>query len=728
MVKVREQQPSIKGGRVEIGDWLHSLSARHDQSIVDQLNQAVSLISETEYLQAGIITADILEDLGMDSSSILAGLLYQAFHNKKVPADKIDADVRALLAGVQDMDSVHERNPLNLSQDPDKNKENLYNFRKMLLAVVADVRVVLIQLAKYLCTMRMAAKSDENTQSRLALEAAEIYAPLANRLGVGQIKWELEDFAFRYSNPELYKNIAKFLDEKRLDRDKYIKEITAKISEVLASHKIDAQVNGRAKHIYSIWRKMQRKAVGYGEIYDVRAVRIIVPSISDCYGALGLVHGMWQHVPKEFDDYIASPKDNGYQSLHTAVLGPGGKVLEVQIRTEQMHEQSELGVAAHWRYKEGTQHEPYYEKQLNQLRKVLNWHEDPAEAHDPDVSLDEMRAEFFADRVYVFTPNGDVMDLPVGATPIDYAYHIHSSVGDRCRGAKVNGKMVPLNSQLTSGDQVEILTAKEGGPSRDWLNPHLSYIATSKARSKISQWFKQLDRDQNISDGRELLLRELKRLGFANVSIKDIVKHVANCNTENDLLAGLGNGDVKMSQVVGALQRLRHPVQSLPQVKRQHTSTEAKVKDSEIIIAGIDNLVSHMALCCNPIPGDAVIGYVTLGQGIAIHRQDCLNILHVDEEKKSRLIEVSWGSKTDNKYAIEISVKAYDRRGLLRDVSALISAENVDLLDAKTHTDKTTNICDMRLQIEVSGLEALGRLLSKIQQVTNVIEVFRVDK
>lgn len=726
MVKVREEQPLLPDGSIDLDAWIKRIVKQRSDDDEQQVRAAISSIHHSEFFQLGLSNADILADLGMDTNSLVAGLLYPAWRHGALKNATLTSEVQKLCDGVSAMDTVHQRNPLQLNKDISLAQENLFNFRKMLLAVVTDVRVVLIKLAMQLSDMRLAVKASEEIKQKLALEATEIYAPLANRLGVGQIKWELEDFAFRFAQPEIYKNIAKLLDERRLDRDRYINQITKQLSDALHTQNIKAEINGRAKHIYSIWRKMQRKMVGYGEIYDVRAVRVVVENLTDCYAALGLVHTLWQHIPKEFDDYIANPKDNGYQSLHTAVLGPGGKIIEVQVRTRAMHQQAELGVAAHWRYKEGAQHEPFYEKQLNQLRQVLNWQEQDEANLDQETvqALEAMRAEFFADRVYVFTPQGDVIDLPVGATPIDFAYHIHSAIGDRCRGAKINGKMVPLNQALNSGDQVEILTTKDGGPSRDWLNPHLQYTVTSKARNKISLWFKQQNRDQNIHDGRDLLLRELKRLGFANISIKEIAKHVATCQSEEDLLAGLGNGDIKISQAVGALQRMKHPSQTLTHLKPHHEPTTKK-KTSDIIIAGVDNLVSHMARCCKPIPGDDIIGYLTLGEGVAIHRKDCINILHVREDKKARLISVEWGNKTENRYGINITIKAYNRRGLLRDITAVIAAEHVDVNSMQTSTDKDANLAEFHISAEIPGLEELGRVLTKIQQIPNIIDVYR---
>jgi len=737
LVKVKDAQPTLEDGSIDINAWIKRICTRRVATDEMLIRNAYDLVANYKYSQEGLAVAELLDDLGLDTASLAAGIIYETFHNGQLSADQVkqglNEDVYRLVLGVQEMDLVHARNPLKVSSD-EIAQENLHNLRKMLLAVVEDVRVVLIKLAEHTCAMRRAAHQDQDMRLKLAYEAKEIYAPLANRLGIGQIKWELEDFAFRFLNPEIYKNIAQLLDERRLDREKYIVEVKQQLDTSLKEQGIKSEINGRVKHIYSIWRKMQRKTIGFNEIYDVRALRVIVPTVTECYAALGVVHTLWQHIPKEFDDYIANPKSNGYKSLHTAVIGPHGKVLEVQIRTRQMHEQAELGVAAHWRYKEGSEHEPYYEKKLNQLRQIINWQDELVLDGE---AVESLRAEFFADRVYVFTPQGDVVELPVGATAIDFAYHIHSSVGERCRGAKVNGKMIPLNQPLTNGSQVEILTSKEGGPSRDWLNPHLKYIVTSKAKAKIAQWFRLQNRTQNIHDGRENLTRELKRLGFDNINVKELAHLVGNLNSEEDLLAGIGNGDIKMSQVLGALQRLKHPAQPMLPVtiqeinlRHEHGAPKpkvAKASKAEIVVAGIDNLMSHIARCCKPIPGDDIIGYITLGEGVSIHRQDCINVLQVSEAKKARLIAVAWGNKVRNNYSVDIVIKSYNRRGLVRDISSVVAAEDVDIITIQSLTDKESNKADFKLKIEVSSLEVLGRVLARIQQIPNIIEVYRVD-
>lgn len=734
MVKVRENYPVHADGTIDLEAWVSKISAKRSMQDGQLLQYACDLVRTSSTLQNGLLTAEILDELGLDTASLVCGIIYDSYCTNTVSAETIketfSSEILKLATGVQEMDLVHARHPLRTNKE-DIAQDTLHNFRKMLLAVVEDVRVVLIKLANHMCAMRLAVNAPDKTKLQLAVEAKEIYAPLANRLGIGQIKWELEDYAFRFLNPDIYKNIAKLLDERRIDREKFVDNVKRQIQIALLEQDIHAEIYGRVKHIYSIWRKMQRKMIGYNEIYDVRAIRIIVPTVADCYAALGVVHTLWQHIPKEFDDYIANPKSNGYKSLHTAVIGPDGKTLEVQIRTQQMHEQAELGVAAHWRYKEGSQHEPYYEKKLNQLRQILNWQDELVLDGE---TVESLRSEFFADRVYVFTPQGDVIDLPNGATAIDFAYHIHSSVGDRCRGAKMNGKMIPLNQPLINGAQVEIITAKEGGPSRDWLNPHLKYLVTAKAKAKIQQWFKQQNRQQNMHDGRDSLTRELKRLGLDNINLKELSSQLANCQNEEDLFAGIGNGDIRMSQVMGAILRLKHPPQLMSPVVEQHDfhqPQQASIKtvptSGEIVVAGIDNLVTHMAGCCNPVPGDEVIGYITLGEGVAIHRQDCINVLQMNDDKRSRLVAVEWGHKIKNSYAVKVEIKAYNRRGLVRDISAVVAAEEVDIISIESMTDKDANRAEFRLHLEVPGIDSLGRVLTKIQQIPNIIEVYRVN-
>lgn len=735
MVKVRDEYPTLADGTIDLDKWVLRISNDKSEQEISKLSHACQLAKEclqhtktkygTNAFLQGLEITEILNNLNVDISTLICGMFASFYQSENLSLDIIKdnfgEDVTKLLKGVHDLEIMHNGSSID-SKDA-RASQNVVNLKNMLLAVVEDIRVVLVKLAKHVCRMRHGVNLADSVKKLLALEAKEIYAPIANRLGIGHIKWELEDFSFRFLEPTIYKNIAKLLDEKRLDREKYIDRVISELESALSRQNINGEFSGRAKHIYSIWRKMKRKMVGYHEIYDIRAIRVIVPEIVDCYTALGTVHTLWQHIPQEFDDYIANPKANGYQSLHTAVVGPDGKVIEIQIRTKSMHELAELGVAAHWKYKEGEINNRNFENKINSFREILNWQN---QLESDDVA-DAIKTEFFEDRVYVFTPEGDVVDLPNGATAIDFAYHIHSEVGDRCRGAKSNGKMIPLSQPLVSGAKVEILTSRDGGPSRDWLNPHLNYIATSKARAKIQQWFKKQDRDLNISNGRETLNRELKRLAIDSINYKDIASQIANCDNEEDLLAGLGNGDIKISQILGALNRIYKnksiseddlPIKEFRPVKK---------REAEITVAGVGDLLCKMAKCCKPIPGDDIIGYITVGEGVSIHRKDCINILHAREQKLNRLIEVAWGSTIRNNYAVKVVIEAYNRRGLLRDITSIIATEHIDIVDMNTATNKGDHVARFTLNLEVGGLDILGKILAKIQTIPNVLDVYRVN-
>ncbi len=598
------------------------------------------------------------------------------------------------------------------------------NIRRMLLAIVEDVRVVLIKLAEQITSLRAATKLTPEIQKQLAQAVRDVYAPLANRLGIGQLKWEMEDYAFRYLQPEEYKRIAQLLHEKRQDRDAYIHNLVESIQVHLKKQNIQADVVGRAKHIYSIWRKMNRKGLDFNDIYDVRAVRILVQDIQDCYACLGVVHSLWQYIRKEFDDYIATPKENGYRSLHTAVIGPEGKGIEVQIRTYQMHKEAELGVAAHWLYKEGLRHDASYHHKLATLRQILDWQEEINEPlRDGSETSEDASfvAEIFDDRVYVFTPRGDVIDLPRGATPLDFAYHIHSEIGHRCRGAKVNGAIVPLTYVLHSGDQIEILDAKEARPSRDWLNPHLGYLRSSRAKAKVYQWFRFQDREHHILSGRELFDSEIRRLGIEKVVIETVAVSLGFKKSE-DLLASLGRGDFRMSQVLNALDTQNSPIEEETLLLKKPAEWRGR---RDIRVEGVGDLMCHYAKCCKPLPGDAIVGYITLGRGVSIHRQDCVHVLQAGEEREQRFIQVQWGEAIKNTYPVDIGIIAYDRKGLLSDITGILSHERVNV--TKVHTNSNDdNTATLYITIEVSNLNALGRVLSRILQLPNVLEAYRV--
>ncbi|MET0657138.1 MAG: bifunctional (p)ppGpp synthetase/guanosine-3',5'-bis(diphosphate) 3'-pyrophosphohydrolase, partial [Steroidobacteraceae bacterium] len=530
--------------------------------------------------------------------------------------------------------------------------------RKMLLAIVTDPRLVLIKLAAQLAVLRDSKDAPVQERERIARETRDIYAPLANRLGVWQIKWELEDLSFRYLEPENYKLVAGWLAAKRVDRERYIDEVIAQINAELTRAHIEHDVAGRPKHLYSIWRKMQRKGLSFDQLYDIRAVRVLVSSIADCYATLGIVHSLWPYIPGEFDDYIATPKDNLYRSLHTAVIGPGKLPVEIQIRTQEMHEHAELGVAAHWRYKEGGKRNPAYEQKIVWLRQILEPADRDAQESSNDF-LERVRSEVFEDRVYALSPRGEVIELPRGATPLDFAYHVHTDLGHRCRGAKVNGRMVSLNQQLTNGDQVEIITGKQPNPSRDWLVPSLGYLVSQRNRSKVRSWFRKLDEDQNRQQGRQIVERELQRLAIHNLSLDDLLKEM-RFDTADLLYLAIGEGDVTAAQITGAILRLARP-QELPSPISRRPAVATKTPQG-ITIEGVGDLLSHFPRCCSPVPPEAIAGYITLGRGVSIHRQDCAALKRLEQSHPERLIAVEWGTGSDRAFPVDVNIRAFDRR------------------------------------------------------------------
>ncbi|CAD5376355.1 (p)ppGpp synthetase I/GTP pyrophosphokinase [Pseudomonas sp. OF001] len=743
MVQVRAQQPVNTDGSINLEAWLDHILDVDPALDRDSLRKACEFAREVEQqaiaaqniwaegmssFRTGLEIAEILADLKLDQESLVAAVLYRAVREGKTSLEAVGqrfgAQVAKLIEGVLRMAAISAS--LNPRQSMVLGAQaQVENLRKMLVAMIDDVRVALIKLAERTCAIRAVKNAPDDKRYRVAREVFDIYAPLAHRLGIGHIKWELEDLSFRYLEPEQYKQIAKLLHERRLDREQYINSVMSQLREELDATGIEADISGRVKHIYSIWRKMQRKGLEFSQIYDVRAVRILVPEVRDCYTALGIVHTLWRHIPKEFDDYIANPKENGYRSLHTAVIGPEGKVLEVQIRTHAMHEEAELGVCAHWLYKgtdvnSGSSH---YEEKIAWLRQVLEWHE---ELGDIGGLAEQLRVDIEPDRVYVFTPDGHAIDLPTGATPLDFAYRVHTEIGHNCRGAKVNGRIVPLTYSLQTGEQVEIITGKHGAPSRDWLNPNLGYVTTSRARAKIVHWFKTQARDQNVIAGKNYLERELVRLALTAVDPERLAEK-CNLKTAEDLYAALGAGDLRLSQVVNAAQQLVEPERSFEVVDligRRGPSGPRGGRD-EIQILGVGNLLTQMAGCCQPVPGEPIVGYITQGRGVSIHRQDCPSALQLREREPERIIQVSWGQAPAKTYPVDIQIRAYDRSGLLRDVSQMLLNEKINVLAVNTQSDKSDNTANMRLTIEIPGMEALGRLLARISQLPNIIEARR---
>ncbi|WP_339339291.1 GTP diphosphokinase [uncultured Oceanicoccus sp.] len=741
MVTVRKQQPEKADGSVDIEQWLARLpvDAGFDTQLLKTAcetsyaaEQKAFAISDkawderTSSFRIGLEMAEILADLHLDQPTLIAAILYRAVREEKLSLAAIEAqfgqDVLRMIKGVMRMAAMSRvisgDNPVLGQAEAQKD-----NIRKMLVALVDDVRVALIKLSERTCAIRIV-KNNPAKRYRVAREVHDIYAPLAHRLGIGHIKWELEDLSFRYLQPVAYKKIAKLLDEKRLYRQSYIDGVIDSLSEVISRQGIESELTGRAKHIYSIWRKMQRKGIGFSQVYDIRAVRILVPEIKDCYAVLGSVHGLWRNIPNEFDDYIANPKDNGYRSLHTAVIGPEGKVLEIQIRTFKMHEEAEFGVCAHWRYKgSDRQGGNSYEDKIAWLRQVLDWQEE-TDSGATEVMEHFSRAQ---DRVYVFTPDGHVVNLAQGSTPLDFAYHIHTEVGHRCRGAKVNGRIVQLTYQLLTGEQVEILTGKENAPRRDWLQTSLGYLKSTRARAKVQHWFKQQAKEDNVAAGRALIEKLFKRLAVSSLDYKSISTYFGY-QAVDDMYAAAGAGDITTAQIVTATQHLfdevPEPAPILPSTKEK----SEKIRHDDINVRGVGNMLTQFANCCKPLPGDLIIGYVTLGRGVSVHRQDCVNVLQLQHSEPDRIIEVSWGDAPQDTYPVDIEIEAYDRSGLLRDITTMLANARIDVIAVNTLSDKKTHTATMRLTVEITDLAALGNLLAKITRLPNVLSAARVKE
>lgn len=739
MVTVRDDQPLKHDGKVNVDAWLDKICTEADILEPETLRHALvvaKIIAEDavqnstywtiDSAQMGLEMAQILAELQLDEASILAAILYRAVREGRLSLAQVrkdfDEEVATLIEGVLRMAAISAIQNTSEESVLGQREAQVDSLRKMLVSMIDDVRVALIKLAERTAAIRAVKDAPEEKRIKVAREVFNIYAPLAHRLGIGHLKWELEDVSFRYLEPVEYKKIASLLDEKRLARQDYIANVVKTLTQELEHAGIECEVNGRAKHIYSIWRKMKRKNIEFSQVYDVRAVRILVPTLRDCYASLGIIHSLWRHIPHEFDDYIANPKENGYQSLHTAVIGPESKGIEVQIRTQDMHEDAELGVCAHWKYK-GTDtnaKDAAYEQKIAWLRQVVEWHE---EIGDLPELMSDLRSDINPDRIYVFTPDGHVVDLPPTATSVDFAYRVHTEIGHRTRGAKVNGRIVPLTYQLKTGEQIEILTSKEARPSRDWLNQDSGYINTARARAKVAHWFKLQAKDTNQEEGRLLLMRELDRLDLARVPLSEVATAMNMKNAE-DLFAAIGAGDIRLGQVVSYISRqtdIKQPQQELPLLK---TAT-APSKNDDISIRGVGHLLTQIAQCCKPVPGDDISGYVTLGRGVSVHRQDCENVMHHARTEPQRILEVSWGGKVSQMYPVDIDINAYDRTGLLRDVSLILADSSVNVVAVNTKSEKKDHLAHMQITIEIDSLSKLGRVLNKLNQLPNVLSVRR---
>jgi len=668
-------------------------------------------------------TLDALALLSADEAVIAAALLFDLPGLRarlvELPLGNAAAAVRGLLDGQDAADQVWA---LHAGREAGRNSEGL---RRLLLSIVHDLRVVPVLLARQLACMRAADRSPEEQRRALAQLTRDIHAPLANRLGIWQLKWELEDLAFRFLEPDTYRHIAREVDETRLARERYVEAVKRRLSAALGEHGIRAEVSGRPKHIYSIWRKMQKKKLAFEQLYDLRAVRVMVDDVAACYAALGVVHALWTPIPSEFDDYIARPKANDYRSLHTAVIGPEGRTVEVQIRTHEMHAQAELGVAAHWKYKEGGKGaEKAFDRKITWMRQLLEQAQDAANPEDLAGALD---AELIEDRVYALSPKGEVMDLPAGATPLDFAYHVHTMVGHRCRGAKVNGRIVPLTYRLRSGDRVEIMTARDADPRRDWLLPANGFLASSRSREKVRTWFHKLDRARNVQAGRELLDRELKRLGLQQADLMLAARRF-HADSVDDLYIQVALGDTGPSQVSRALleaEKEKHqPAVAAPPLPRP-TARREGIGRSDFTVQGVGNLLVQLARCCQPVAGEPITGYLTRTRGVTVHRADCPALARLSAAHPERVLPVEWG-RAGAGYEVDVMVRAMDRRWLLKDITNLIAQEDAYVLNINSDPLRDSGRMQLRLRLKVSDYGQLSTLLGKLDALPGVDEARRM--
>ncbi len=722
------------GTRFDRAAWLaHSGASGEAAAVLDRaldlalaLGETPSPVPGVSLFQHALGSANVLTALRMDHQTVAAVLALYPYELGRVDAEALRAavgpDVVRLVEGASRLDQLHRAGmEITLEAGRKDTVSQAEALRKMLLAMAEDVRVVLIVLAEQVQWLRTLVKRDEPVRLRLAREAQEIFAPLANRLGIWQIKWELEDLALRILEPALYKKMAQLLDERRVDREAYIEQVIGILRGELARAGIAGEVSGRPKHIYSIWRKMKLKHLDFEQVYDVRAVRVLVRDVRDCYGVLGIVHGLWQPIPGEFDDYIAHPKANDYRSLHTAVIGPEGKALEVQIRTFEMHQHAEYGVAAHWRYKEGTQARQGFDEKIAWLRQLLAWKDEVAaagaEGHE---WVEQFKTELFRDRIYVLTPQGKVIDLPQGATPLDFAYAVHTDLGHRCRGAKVDGSIVPLTYKLRNAQRVEIITVRHGGPSRDWLSG--AYLVTSRARAKVRQWFNAQHHDEHLAQGRELLEREITRLGVTALN-QEKLAHRFGHGSLDEFLVALGRGDYRpnqLSQAVQALTETRAKEWPLPAAPRR----VARGVRGDVVIEGVGSLAVSYGKCCKPLPPDPIVGYVTRARGVVVHRQDCANVAGLRGEREARLLAASWNADAAAMHAVDVALGADDRPGLLRDVLGVLAAERIGTLSV--HSSTGGGLLDVRLTVQVHDLDQLQRLLTELRKLGGVRTARRV--
>jgi GTP pyrophosphokinase len=693
-------------------------------AIVTEARQFLAALPDREAVRVrraeGVSIAAIVQPLGIAAELLAAAEVYPLVRDGLLTRSEIENGALAPLA--ETIDGLVQLGRFSLAEDWQPGEalatQQSEALRKMLLAVVSDARLVLIRIAEQLHRLREAKSSPVERQRAMAIETREIYAALANRLGVWQLKWELEDLSLRYLEPQTYQKIATALNEKRNVRETFISEVIGKIREELAANDIAGEISGRPKHIFSIWRKMQRKGIGLESIFDIRAVRVLVDNVKECYAVLGIVHNLWSYLPGEFDDYIANPKENNYQSLHTAVVGPNGQTVEIQIRTHDMHRHAELGVAAHWKYKEGVAAQAAFDQKIQFLRHLL----EPG-GRDDDL-LDRMRDDLFEDRVYAVSPKGDVVEMPANSTPLDFAYHVHTEVGHRCRGAKVNGRIVQLTYKVKNGDKIEIITGSKALPSRDWLSPQLGYLASARSRAKVRNWFRTLDKDQHRKQGREILDRELDRLNVQDINTDNLAKQLKMRDSEA-LHIALGAGDTNASTIATVVQQMRGSASADLVQSRRRQKPKHGTASEQVAVSGVGDLMCNFARCCRPVPPETIVGYITLGRGVSIHRQDCGNYLGLHARHPERVIEVDWGDSSAANYPAELVLYAYDRQGLLRDISTVLSDEKISIDGVQTRSDKQKLQAIMELSISVPGLAALSRVISRLEQLPNVTSVKR---
>lgn len=722
MVKPLKAILPMSDGHIDLQAWLNKIATKFSEAGFKLIRQAcvlAQLSDKQEYLKQSIEVANRLFEMDSDYETIAASIAYYALQHSDLQQDDIEEHlgkrISKLVKGVIQMDAM------TIFENQTSNQQQIDTVREMLLAMVDDVRVVLIKLAERCYIMQSMEFKGNKEQQEKARQTQLIYAPLASRLGVNEIKWELEDLAFRYLETEKYKVLAKAVNEKRIDRERYVIDFMATLSNLLNTAEIPHEIMGRAKHIFSIYKKMLKKDIDYSKIHDITAVRILVNDIEACYKVLSIVHNEWEHLPKEFDDYIATPKKNGYQSIHTVTIGPNNKLIEIQIRTHKMHEENELGVAAHWLYKEGST-QSAHDRKIAWLRELLAWEKELTEASELPEHLKE---NLKTDRVYVFTPNGDLVSLAMNSTPLDFAYQIHSEIGHRCKGAKINGKIIPLTYKLKTGDKIEIITGKTAQPSLDWLSPHTGYVTSSRAKAKIHSWFKKHEQTDHFSLGQAIIERELKKLGLKDLELNRVARKL-HLKTIDNLTIALGNGELRIQDFLSAIEEAlpKTPINIQEIVTVHHTKLDTQ--KTGITVEGVSDLLTHIAGCCKPLPGDIIVGYVTQGHGITIHRKDCANILRQIEDSQDKIFDVSWGEKNTQAYSVELKIEALDRQDLLYDITSIISQAKIHLLELQTQKTRQNSVNLFKLKLGVNNLNDLTAVIARIQQLSHIYDVKRL--